>query len=465
MKASSIKPYLRADRNKWMITYRVPGYKTVFNESFETEAEAKLRAAEVSLEKSKGTLRPPIIAKKQAMPTLGEFLETYINDYGTTHWGDSQFSSVHRQVKDYIDPAPISKLKIKDLRTSDFDRFYVNLLLTPAVLRTGHKDIGKTVGISVVEKIHATLRAAMNQAIRWGYIYQNPALNATLPKVEHNKRAVWTREQAQTAIQCCDNTNLKVCLLLAIGCSMRIGEILGLQWENVHISNDSMQNNSSTLNVVQELKRCDRIALEATKLQGNIFFEFPTSKEGKTCKTALVLKRTKTHSSVRTLFIPNTVATAILKLRAEQYELKMKAGNSYNDFGMVIAHPDGRPVEERFISKELKNLIEINGLPKVVFHSSRHLSTSLKLELSSGDIKAVQGDTGHANSSMVTDIYAHTFTENRRKIADKMERSFFSCSKEIANDENKLEEERIRDVLVAHPELKTMLLALANKSD
>ena len=47
------------------------------------------------------------------------------------------------------------------------------------------------------------------------------------------------------------------------------------------------------------------------------------------------------------------------------------------------------------------------NLPKVVFHSLRHTSTTYKLKLSGGDIKAVQGDTGHAQATMVMERYAH----------------------------------------------------------
>jgi len=102
----------------------------------------------------------------------------------------------------------------------------------------------------------------------------------------------------------------------------------------------------------------------------------------------------------------------------------------YGDYDLVIAQPDGRPVEERFISRELEKLIEETQLPKVVFHSLRHISTSLKLQYSGGDIKAVQGDTGHAQADMVTSVYAHTFDDNRRSLAGLMESNFFEKSSE-----------------------------------
>ena len=38
------------------------------------------------------------------------------------------------------------------------------------------------------------------------------------------------------------------------------------------------------------------------------------------------------------------------------------------------------------------------GLPKVTFHSLRHISITYKLILTGGNIKAVQGDSGHAQA-------------------------------------------------------------------
>ena len=50
----------------------------------------------------------------------------------------------------------------------------------------------------------------------------------------------------------------------------------------------------------------------------------------------------------------------------------------------------------------MKQIIKKEGLPDVVFHSLRHTSVTYKLKLSGGDIKAVQGDSGHAQADMVT---------------------------------------------------------------
>jgi hypothetical protein len=45
--------------------------------------------------------------------------------------------------------------------------------------------------------------------------------------------------------------------------------------------------------------------------------------------------------------------------------------------------------------------------------------------MSGGDIKAVQGENGHADSKMVTDQYSRIVDEDRRFLADKMESVFY----------------------------------------
>ena len=70
-------------------------------------------------------------------------------------------------------------------------------------------------------------------------------------------------------------------------------------------------------------------------------------------------------------------------------------------------------------------LIKEHDLPQVVFHSLRHTSITYKLKLNGGDIKSVQGDSGHAQVSMVTEVYSHILDEERRKNAQLFEEAFY----------------------------------------
>lgn len=82
------------------------------------------------------------------------------------------------------------------------------------------------------------------------------------------------------------------------------------------------------------------------------------------------------------------------------------------------------------MEKEFLNLKEELGLPRVVFQSLRHPSTTYKLKLNHGDLKATQGDTGHTEIDMITRVYAHILDEDRKINAQKFGSTFpqyFSC--------------------------------------
>ena len=49
-----------------------------------------------------------------------------------------------------------------------------------------------------------------------------------------------------------------------------------------------------------------------------------------------------------------------------------------------------------------------------------------KLKLNHGDLKATQGDTGHAEIDMITKVYAHILDEDRKINAQKFESAFYA---------------------------------------
>ena len=82
------------------------------------------------------------------------------------------------------------------------------------------------------------------------------------------------------------------------------------------------------------------------------------------------------------------------------------------------------------LNKRFKDVLATLGDPtinvdNVVFHSLRHTSAGVKLKLSKGDLKAVQGDGGWNTPDMITKRYAHILDEDRRKLAQEMDASFY----------------------------------------
>ena len=141
-----------------------------------------------------------------------------------------------------------------------------------------------------------------------------------------------------------------------------------------------------------------------------------------------MLKSPKTESSIRTVFLPKTVALAFREVKGSQDELRSLLVNENKGYNLVITHDDVRPYEERQIAALLRDLISEYNLPPVVFHSLRHCSASLKLQIGGGNIKAVQENIGHAQSRMITDLYARTHNEDRRRLAQKFDAEFFQSN-------------------------------------
>lgn len=421
--------------NQYQITYRCPNFPKLINERFASLEEANLRIAQIELEKKRGTLLPPAElvdpeanrALYRETITVRQLLEEYVNLYGLSHWGEATLSCHLHRIRDYILPY-IGDLPVKALTTHRLEQFYRQLQKEPAVTQKGRGGEQRTISFSVIEKVHAILRGALNQAIRWDYLKGgNPALAVELPKHRKNRRATWSEEEARRALELCDDPDLKLCMYLALGCSMRIGEILGLTWNCVHIGEDLVAADEAWLYVEKEIRRCDKASLAKLKAQGRdeVFLTFPEwKKTGST--TALVLKMPKTESSLRRIYLPRTVAGALRAQKRAQEGLKADLGAEYQDFGLVVAQANGRPFEERQIARKFRALIEANDLPPVVFHSLRHSSTSMKLKISGGDIKSVQGDTGHSVSDMVTEVYSEIFDADRKHLARKVDDVFFS---------------------------------------
>ncbi len=140
------------------------------------------------------------------------------------------------------------------------------------------------------------------------------------------------------------------------------------------------------------------------------------------------------------------------------------------DFNMVFASSCGRPIEEQVINRALAKLIKDNDLPPVIFHSFRHLSITYKLKLNGGDMKSVQGDSGHAQVKMVTDVYSHIIDNDRRINAQRFEEQFYQSKatpdaeevqKETKNETASQTDQEMLLKLLANPEMAALLKTLA----
>lgn len=274
-----------------------------------------------------------------------------------------------------------------------------------------------------MNQIHKVLRSCFRQAVKWGLMDKNPATDATVPKHKKQKREIWTAEMLMQAIEACDNKWLKVAFHLAFTATLRIGEMLGITWSCVDISDDAINRNCSYILINKEIERVSKNAVEELNSK-DVILVFPSQRKNNT--TVRVMKTPKTESSVRKIYIPRYVAEILVQIKKEQDEIREALGSEYQDYNLIMATTFGLPLGESYIRSKMQDVIDKEGLPDVVFHSIRHTSITYKLKLSGGDIKAVQGDSGHAQVDMITEVYGHIMDEDRIRNAQRMEKAFYN---------------------------------------
>jgi integrase len=385
-------------------------------ETFTDLSDAKNRKKEVEYKESVGTFVVP------QCKTLNDLLPEYVALYGKSKWALSTYQANTALIANYIAPL-IGSMKLQDISTRVIEGYYQRLLKYEAADPMCGKRKHQFVSPSTVRSVHKILRSAFEQAVKWELMEKNPCIYATLPKYTAKKRDIWTAETLFHALEVCDDPRLRLCINLSFSCSLRLGELLGLTWDCVDISPESIEAGRASIYINKELQRVDIASLNALENK-NVITRFPSLSSR--CTTVQVLKSPKTDSSIRTIFLPKTVAEMLVRYKAEQDMTRDALGTEYADYNLVVAGPLGMPTEQSTINGALKQLIEENDLPKVVFHSFRHSSITYKLKLNGGDIKAVQGDSGHAQASMVTEQYAHILDDDRRLNAQRFDDFFYN---------------------------------------
>ncbi|MCI9265036.1 MAG: site-specific integrase [Oscillospiraceae bacterium] len=415
-------------------------------ETFSSQAEAKKRKAQIEFEQSTGTFIMP------SAKTVKELLDDYVAIYGINTWAMSTYESRKSIIDNYIVPI-IGDIKLTEVTPRMMDKYYQSLMSVKSKPRPYIKPKNEFLSARQVKEIHKVLRSAFNQAVKWELLSRNPVANATLPKYEEKQREIWDAETLLHALEVCDDDLLKLAINLAFSASLRMGEMLGLTWDCVDVSQESIKAGKANIYINKEIQRVSKEALEQLNGKG-IISMFPAVLAAK--HTRLVLKVPKTKTSVRKVFLPKTVAEMLIERRKEQDELKELFGEEYKDYNLVFCSTNGTPIEGSVINRAFHKLIQDNDLPPVVFHSLRHSSTTYKLKLSGGDIKAVQGDTGHAQATMVTERYAHILDDDRQKNAERLEKAFYSPEEKVEETPAESDEVALMRIL-ANSEMVAML--------
>ena len=186
---------------------------------------------------------------------------------------------------------------------------------------------------------------------------------------------------------------LEAAFFLALGCGLRVSELGGLAWPDVHLDPKGV----STISIRRGLK------LVAGR--------------------GRVAEEVKTARSRRVLHLPEPVVNALIEHRRRQRSDRLRTGAGARDSGLghnfVFRTVTGLPVDGPAFWKELAAVSERAGFGHWHPHELRHSAASLMFA-ANVPLKVVSETLGHSSITITADIYAHLLGASRQQAADAM---------------------------------------------
>lgn len=259
-------------------------------EAFDSYNEARMRKSEVESQKDKNIFIPP------SSQTMNEFLDLFIDLYGVKKWSMSTYEKTVRDFDNYVRPI-LGNMALQDITPLVIEKYYRDLQNMDSAVNKIHKTKRK-VTTGTIKTINKHLKCAFGMAVKWDLIAKNPFLSVEPPKHVYKKREIWTSDMIIQALEHCTDPKLAIAIHLSFACSLRLGEVLGLRWKDVAISDNDIANDDAHIFVTCELEQVSTNALKVLN-DKDVIFTFPPRSPHRSYQTATVLKKPKTESSIR----------------------------------------------------------------------------------------------------------------------------------------------------------------------
>jgi integrase len=184
---------------------------------------------------------------------------------------------------------------------------------------------------------------------------------------------VLTAEQADVLMTYTQEHTAHALYVLALSTGMRIGELLGLRWEDIDFDGERL---------------FVRRALQRQNANGIVFIEPKTSRLRRSIKLG---KRT---------------VAALREHKRNQLTRRIALANLWQDQDLVFSNETGGPVDPSWQRSLFKRALSEAELPPIRFHDLRH--TAATLLLSRGvHPKVVSEMLGHSTITLTLDTYSH----------------------------------------------------------
>lgn len=348
--------------------------------------EADKRLAELIAQFEKGiNINPEKI-------TFSEYLDKWLKDFGRTNLAprtlESYISIIEKHLKPELGSILLTKLSPAHLR-----EFY-SKSLTSGRKDTKKKTLGEGLTANTVNHFHKLIHLVLNQAVKWELIGRNVADAVDPPKQQSEldegaKDLVFLNEQEiETLLNSIKQTYAYLPAYIAVNTGMRLGEVLGLRWQDIDFKRNVLTIRQTLQTVNREIR---------------------------------VRNKAKTKGSKRTIDLPDNLIE-VLKKEQTQQEINKKwvfKDGLYQDNDLVCCRENGEPIKPSSFGSYFVTLAERAGL-NISFHSLRHTHASLLLKAGVHP-KVVAERLGHSRIGITMDLYSHLMPGMQKEAASKID--------------------------------------------
>ena len=325
---------------------------------------------------------------------FSEFTEIWKRDYGSKELAPSTYKRYCRMLETRLLPY-FGHFYINKIRPTDIMKFYDLLEKDTQLVRKKGNNGSKTKkplsGKTILEH-HRLLRAMLHKAVYWQLIVANPAERVQPPKARKPKRRSYDDEQTKILLENLEllpneDTKYKVAIILTVFTGVRLGELMGLEWQDVDFKNGIISINRSSQYLADM----------------GVFTKVP-----------------KTESSIREIAIPEFIVSLLEEYKLWYEEQKSIYSELWTNSDRLFVQADGKPMHPSTISKWFVKYVGQIGLPVINFHGLRHTNASL-LVAQNIDIAVISARLGHAQISTTLDFYVHPLLSHNRKAGYALE--------------------------------------------
>jgi integrase len=324
--------------------------------------------------------------------TVGEWLDHWLEHIAKPSVRESSYAGYSVDVRIHLKPA-IGKHKLTGLGPEHLERLYVKMRENGSAAATAHH-------------VHRTIRTALGEAERRGYLMRNPAALARPPRLEEAEVQPFTVDEVQRLMAAAAQRRNRARWAIALALGLRQGEALGLKWTDVDLQLGALT-----------VRRARVRPRWAHGCGGSCAYKF-----GGHCPERVPLRtetaETKSRAGRRVIGLPEPLIDLLNTHREEQADERRHAGSLWTEGGWVFATPTGGPLNPRTDYTEWKRILTAAGLRDAPLHGARHTAATVLLLLGVTD-RAVMGLMGWSKADMLT-RYQHLTTDVRSDIAGRV---------------------------------------------